>query len=154
MNATVQLSFEVRDSDFHFYFPDAELASSARALFIACVRGQTEPECDLFGAELAFGEILGNVARHAPGPVEIHFFWEEAGARLEVWDHGTGYELDASLGGLLDESHRGLFLASQYTAQLRVERRGARTVTSALLSIQRADPRAHPARDRFAQATQ
>jgi hypothetical protein len=74
MDATVQLSFEVGDSSFHFYFPDAELASSARTLFIACVRGQTDPECELFGAELAFGEILGNVARHAPGPVEIHFF--------------------------------------------------------------------------------
>jgi anti-sigma regulatory factor (Ser/Thr protein kinase) len=137
MGVTLPLSFEVRDSGFRFYFPDAELASSARRLFIACMRGQASADCDLFGAELAFGEILGNVARHAPGPVEIHLIWEDLGARLEVWDHGPGYQLDASLGGLLDEYHRGLFLAAQYTEELRVERRGLRTVTSALLPVRR-----------------
>ena len=138
MGDRMPLSFEVLDRGFRFYFADASRATHARGLFIAYLSGQVSPDCDLFNIELVFGEILGNVARHAPGPVDIEVIWEDTGARLEVWDQGPGYELDVAYPGPLEEAHRGLFLVSEFSDEFRVERRAGRTVTSVMLPIQRA----------------
>lgn len=140
MGDPLPLWFEEVARGFRFRFADAMLASSARKLFIAYIRSQVSRDTDLFNIELAFGEILGNVARHAPGSVEIELLWQDAGARLEVSDQGPGYELDVELPDVLEESHRGLFLVSQCATDLRVEQRAGRTVTSVMLPIWRADP--------------
>jgi anti-sigma regulatory factor (Ser/Thr protein kinase) len=135
MGDHLPLWLEIRERGFRFHFADARLATSARRLFIAYLGSQVSPDCDLFNVELVFGEILGNVACHAPGPVDVGIVWEDAGARLEVWDHGPGYELNVALPDLLEESGRGLFLVAQYTDYLRVERRAGCTVTSVMLHI-------------------
>jgi anti-sigma regulatory factor (Ser/Thr protein kinase) len=132
------LAFEVLERGFRLQFADALRATHARRLFIAYLSGQVAPECDLFNVELVFGEILGNVARHAPGPVAIEVIWEDLGARLEVWDQGPGYEPYITSPGTLEESHRGLFLVSEFSREFRVERRDGRTVTSVMLPIERA----------------
>ena len=39
-------------------------------------------------AEHAFGELLGNVVRHAPGPVDIELVWQAGIPSLSVSDRG------------------------------------------------------------------
>jgi PAS domain S-box-containing protein len=64
-----------------------------------------------YGAELAFGELLANVVRHAPGTVQVLLTADASGtATLTVEDRGTGF-LPAN--GVVDpfaESGRGLAL--------------------------------------------
>jgi anti-sigma regulatory factor (Ser/Thr protein kinase) len=132
------LSLETLPNGFRFSFRDAGLASDGRQLFMAYLSSQVPAESDLFAVELVFGELVGNVARHAPGPVDVELTWEAEGARLEVWDTGSGYAAEIVLPDLLDESHRGMFLVAQYAEDLRVERRAGRTVTSAKVAINRA----------------
>ena len=138
MENFLPLSLQVSDDGFRFRFADVALAASARQLFIAYLRSQAAAEADLFNVELVFGELLGNVARHAPGPVDVNLIWEQTGARLEVWDTGPGYELNVALPDLFDECRRGLFIVAQCSSRLHVERRGCRTVTSATLPVRRA----------------
>jgi anti-sigma regulatory factor (Ser/Thr protein kinase) len=139
MSDRLPLTFEATERGFRFHFASAVLATYARRLFIVYLSGQVSSDCDLFNVELVFGEILSNVARHAPGPVDVELVWEGTGARLEVWDNGPGYEIIDARPDVLDESHRGLFLVAQCADGLRVERRAGRTVTSVVLHINRAD---------------
>lgn len=137
MDEGLPLTFDVLEHGFRFHFADALLATYARHLFVTCLGAEVSPDCDLFDVELTVGEILGNVARHAPGPVDVEIAWEDAGARLEIWCHGAGYELNVELPDVFDESHRGLFLVAACADDLRVERRAGRTVTSVMLRIQK-----------------
>jgi anti-sigma regulatory factor (Ser/Thr protein kinase) len=121
---------------FQFTFADAVLAYYARKLFMAFLTGQLARARDLFGVELVFGELVGNVVRHAPGPVDIRLFWTNSGARLEVWDTGEGYEMQPVLpADAMSESHRGLFIVASYADELYVERRRDWTVTCASLQF-------------------
>ncbi|MBD5635672.1 MAG: serine/threonine-protein phosphatase, partial [Candidatus Eremiobacteraeota bacterium] len=74
---------------WRFHAEDAARASGARASFAlyfsACGASLDERVC----AELAFGELLGNVVRHAPGPVDIELAWSGRVPRLSVSDRGS-----------------------------------------------------------------
>jgi len=73
-------------------------------------------------AELIFGELLGNVVRHAPGPVEISLFRSRDGALLHVLDSGTAFELSEQLpADLLSERGRGLYIVRCLARSLKVE---------------------------------
>jgi anti-sigma regulatory factor (Ser/Thr protein kinase) len=62
-------------------------------------------------AELVFGELLGNVVRYAPGPIEVMFDWSEPVPVLHVLDRGPGFTLMPRLpSDLLSERGRGLFI--------------------------------------------
>ncbi len=90
------------------------------------------------GAELIFGELLGNVVAHAPGPVEISITWLDGQALLAVWDAGPAYAFDASLPkDVLDEHHRGLYIINHFGEDLRVLRQGERNLTSVKLPVKR-----------------
>lgn len=138
MDKSLPLTFEIVEHGFRFHFADAVFATCARRVIVAYLSGQVSSHDDLFDVELVFGELLGNVARHAPGAVEVSIRWEDLGARLEVWDHGPGYELNVALPKVWSESGRGLFIVAACADDLRVERRAGRTVTSVMLRIQRA----------------
>jgi anti-sigma regulatory factor (Ser/Thr protein kinase) len=133
------LDLSFNDNGFVFGFVDATVARYARKLFSVYLAGQVEPDCDMYIVELVFGELVGNVARHAPGPLQVRVVWQDVGARLEVLDHGSGYELKPMLPvDPLAESHRGLFIVASYTEDLRVERWRGGSVTSAILPVRRA----------------
>ena len=72
----------------------------------ACVRRRLD------AAELVFGELLGNVVRFAPGPVEIVLNWTHAAAPvLHVLDRGPGFTFAPKLPlDLLSERGRGLYI--------------------------------------------
>ena len=130
--------FESDDAGFQFSFSDASLAVQARKLFMLYLQGQTQPSSELFAAELVLGELVGNVVKHAPGPLDVRVRWLADGARLEVSDRGPGFELQPTLpADAFAESHRGLFLVAAYADELRVERRRETTVTSVTLRVRR-----------------
>ncbi len=79
----------------------------------------------LFAIELILGELLGNVVRHAPGPVEIEFTWSGGTLpQLLVRYEGAGFDaLPASTGPLCDEpGGRGLRIVQELATHLRLRR--------------------------------
>jgi anti-sigma regulatory factor (Ser/Thr protein kinase) len=96
-----------------FRADDARSAEDARAGFIAFLRTRGVPDANYAAAELVFGELIGNVVRHAPGPVTVEVDWNAVDPILHVIDRGPAYDAGASLpADLLSESGRGLFLIS------------------------------------------
>jgi anti-sigma regulatory factor (Ser/Thr protein kinase) len=124
---------------FSFRIVDASLAHNARKIFGAYLAAQVEPGSDLYAAELIFGELLGNVARHAPGPVDVRLRWNGPRAILEVMDRGPGYVVEdqPQLPDGLSESRRGLFLITTYGSDFVVRRHEERTTTSVVLPVVR-----------------
>ncbi len=94
-----------------FNTDDSTAARNARHAFVAALRdgGMRDEERD--AAELVFGELLGNVVRYAPGPIEVMFDWSEPVPVLHVLDRGPGFTLMPRLpSDLLSERGRGLFI--------------------------------------------
>jgi PAS domain S-box-containing protein len=90
---------------------DATAAHSARHSFVSALRDGGVSDGRLDAAELVFGELLGNVVRFAPGPIEIMFDWSEAAPVLHVLDRGPGFTLVPRLPtDLLSERGRGLYI--------------------------------------------
>ena len=125
-------------SGFTFRIADASLANNARSIFQRYLTAQVEPDSDVDGAELIFGELLGNVARHAPGAIDVRLRWNGPVAILEVADHGPGYSVDhVHLPGQFAESCRGLFLVCAFGRDLAVRSEDGRTTTTVTLPVVR-----------------
>lgn len=97
---------------WHFESDDAAGAADARVAFVAHLqRRDIDPDLVTI-AELVFGELVANVVRHAPGPVEIDLTWREDKPFLTVRDRGPCFEV----GNLkipadaLAEGGRGFFI--------------------------------------------
>jgi serine phosphatase RsbU (regulator of sigma subunit)/anti-sigma regulatory factor (Ser/Thr protein kinase) len=92
---------------------------------------------DLSAAELVVNELLGNVARHSPGPAELVLEWRNNGARVAVSDRGQPFEPPSptELIDLFAESGRGLFLIRSVAEQLTVEWTGEGNRVSAVLPL-------------------
>ena len=134
-------------SGFSFRIADASLANNARAIFQRYLASQVDPGSDVDGAELIFGELLGNVARHAPGAIDVRLRWNGPVAILEVGDSGPGYAIDdVHLPGDFAESRRGLFLVAAFGRDLRVCHNDGRTITTVTLPVTRRRAAGAPAR--------
>ena len=113
-----------------------------RQAFMAYLRARGVADADYASAELIFGELVGNVVRHAPGPIAILVEWESEYPRLSVTDRGPGFTPihDQVLPeNILAEGGRGLFLVEAYcNGAIRVEpvATGGTKVT-AVLTIRR-----------------
>ena len=105
-------------SGFRFFIPDAALGHNARAIFRRYLEATATEDSDLYGAELIFGELIANVARHAPGELEADLSWIEGAAVLEVRDRGDGFTLRVARPGDQAENARGLFLVAAYGSDL------------------------------------
>ncbi len=125
-------------SGFSFRIADASLANNARTIFQRYLTSQVDTGSDVDGAELIFGELLGNVARHAPGAIDVRLRWNGLVAILEVGDSGPGYAIDdVHLPGDFAESRRGLFLVAAFGRDLRVRHHEGRTTTTVTLPVTR-----------------
>jgi anti-sigma regulatory factor (Ser/Thr protein kinase) len=62
--------------------------------FVAFLRSIGTGDELVYKAELIFGELLGNVVRHAPGPVEISFDVGSDAAILHVIDSGPEFPVN------------------------------------------------------------
>ncbi|HEY4439762.1 MAG TPA: ATP-binding protein [Candidatus Elarobacter sp.] len=129
---------------FGFRINDAALAHNARRIFATYLRGHTGAGAECDAAELIFGEILGNVARHAPGTVEVTLRWNGPAAVLEIYDDGPGYEVAAAQlpDDEFSESSRGLFLVAAFGGtELRTYRTAdGRNVTHVVLPVRKRRP--------------
>ncbi|HZY98064.1 MAG TPA: SpoIIE family protein phosphatase [Candidatus Baltobacteraceae bacterium] len=74
-------------------------------------------------AKLVLGELVGNVARHAPGALQIVVDMTTAAPVLHVVDEGTGFEREPELPqDVLSEGGRGLFIVSELTQEFTISR--------------------------------
>ena len=90
---------------------DVSIAHRARYSFVDALRNNGVRGENLNAAELVFGELLGNVVRYAPGPIEIIFDWNEGPPVLHVLDRGPGFTFAPKLpSDLLSERGRGLYI--------------------------------------------
>jgi anti-sigma regulatory factor (Ser/Thr protein kinase) len=119
--AALTVQFGERTS-WAFDAENAQAAHDARRELVRYLRSRA-PDADVAAAELVFGELVGNVVRHAPGPIEVQVEWTGTQPVLHVIDRGRGFLRDPRLPqDVLSESGRGLFIVAQLTDGLRVER--------------------------------
>jgi serine phosphatase RsbU (regulator of sigma subunit)/anti-sigma regulatory factor (Ser/Thr protein kinase) len=97
----------------------------------------TDDDAQLPAAELIVNELLGNVARHTPGPAEVNLEWNSETAIIRVCDRGRPFQLRNGDGRiqLLAEDGRGLYLAQSVALDLTVEWTGDGNCVSATLPL-------------------
>lgn len=125
---------------FSFRIGDAADAHNARRIFVTYLASQASAGSDCSAAELIFGELLGNVTRHAPGAVDVRLRWNGPLAVLEITDDGPGYDTaDVHLPDMDAESARGLFIVRGFGGDdLRTYRNAdGRNVTHVVLPVRR-----------------
>lgn len=101
---------------------NAQAAHDARAAFAGYISRHADPGADVAAAELIFGELIGNVVRHAPGPIDVQVDWSGKAPILHVTDRGHGIIRDPLLPHPFSESGRGLFIVSQLSSKMEIER--------------------------------
>jgi PAS domain S-box-containing protein len=109
-----------------FTVDDAAKAMGARAQLVAALADRGFAREHVFAAELTFGELIGNVVRHAGGAVDalLDLSHDEA-AVLHVLDRGDGYFYNPKLpADTMSEGGRGLYiiatLCREYTVSKRI----------------------------------
>jgi anti-sigma regulatory factor (Ser/Thr protein kinase) len=107
-----------------FEAADAAKAYSVRFDLLTYLKTHASRGSDLEAAALIFGELVGNVVRHAPGPIALELFWDRHVAVLRVVDRGPGFDWNgaAALPELFAECGRGLYIAHRVARRLRVRR--------------------------------
>jgi anti-sigma regulatory factor (Ser/Thr protein kinase) len=121
---------------WHFRADNADSAQSARAAFCYHLRRNGVATAAVARAELVFGELVGNVVRHAPGPIEIDLAFDRDDAVLTVRDRGAGFEPQRNvLPKAWEESGRGLFLIEAYAETAPLVMRRARGGSKVVATI-------------------
>jgi anti-sigma regulatory factor (Ser/Thr protein kinase) len=81
-------------------------------------------DAEIRDAELVYAELIGNVVRHAPGPVDVALDTSGALPVLSVLDRGNGFAFAPhSVPDSLAESGRGLFIIRSLTVDLNATHR-------------------------------
>jgi len=123
---------------WRFESRDAHGAYRARRDLIAHLRDRATDDSDIDAAALVYGELVGNVVRHAPGPIAVALEWHAGIAVLKVRDHGPGFDIrSVAAPDPLAESGRGLFIVRSIAQFLRVVRRESGTEAVAWLPVRR-----------------
>jgi signal transduction histidine kinase len=129
---------------WRFHADHARAATDARRSFIDHVRAEAPESSFIDAAEVVFGELVANVVRHAPGPIDIALEWIDGFAILHVTDRGNGFTFESRRrADILMESGRGLWLVEQFGGTVDVERiAGYGTHVRVTLPVERASDRA------------
>lgn len=108
----------------HFDSADAVAASNARRAFADGLSKKHFTDVDIANAEIVFGELCGNVARYAKGPVDVVVDSSGVQTVLHVLDRGAGFQHISRLpSDLYSERGRGLFIIAAMTAEFTVSQR-------------------------------
>jgi anti-sigma regulatory factor (Ser/Thr protein kinase) len=118
-------------------------ATGMRRAFRDYLLRYATPESDVPAAELIFGELLGNVVRHAWGRALFRLDWHDLRATLRVTDSGPGFN-ERPAPALADptaERGRGLKLVRAFAVKMNVRknREGGASV-SVVLPVLRLQP--------------
>lgn len=139
--------------DWYLNGADVHAVAELRHEVTDYLRRHGKSDSDFFDAELVVGELLGNTARHAAGPVWVTLSWTDDSPTITVCDLGPGFDpgllqqASERPFGLLDESGRGLFLISHLTpAMSAVERSEGMRVTVTLPVVRRHEASHDPPR--------
>jgi hypothetical protein len=112
-----------RETHWSFESDDAVAAQSVRSSFVGALAREVGDQSDLGAAELIFGELIGNVVRYAPGPIDIDLEWNGLVPVLHVLDRGNGFDLRSTLPeDVMSERGRGLYIVSVLGSDLRADR--------------------------------
>lgn len=125
---------------WRFHADHARAANDARRSFIGHLRTEASPRSEFDAAEVIFGELVANVVRHAPGPIDIALEWVDGFAILHVTDRGNGFTFQPRRrADIFMEAGRGLWLVDQFGGTIEVERiAGYGTHVRVALPVQRA----------------
>lgn len=93
------------------------------------------PQSDLSAVELILGELIGNVARHTPGPAEVSIEVGDGHATLHVSDRGKPFQPTNGTADLMAESGRGLFLVRMMANDFRIENNSTGNTVTAVLPV-------------------
>ncbi|MDP9017813.1 MAG: SpoIIE family protein phosphatase [Candidatus Eremiobacteraeota bacterium] len=108
--------------EWSFNSGDAQLAHASRSLFLSYLLQRGIPGDDYAGAELVFGELIGNVVRHTAGRATVRVNWTGPYPELQVVDSGKGFDLETALPkDVLSEAGRGLFLINALTREFDIK---------------------------------
>jgi anti-sigma regulatory factor (Ser/Thr protein kinase) len=108
----------------HFDSADALAASQARRTFRRSLPENSFSQNDIANAEIVFGELCGNIARYASGPIEVIVDSSGVQTVLHVLDRGAGFRHISRLpADPLSEAGRGLFIISAMTTEFTVSQR-------------------------------
>jgi anti-sigma regulatory factor (Ser/Thr protein kinase) len=127
-----------KSSHWNFEAANGVAAQCARTEFAAILRGSLNArEDDIFGAELVFGELVGNVLRHAHGMTDVFVDWSGPAPILHVRDQGLGCMHSPRLPhDLFSESGRGLYIIAAMTEEFNITRMaGGGSHARAVISI-------------------
>ncbi|GAC1593992.1 MAG: hypothetical protein NVS3B28_24330 [Candidatus Velthaea sp.] len=84
-------------------------ARRLRRELIAILRAEGVGDFD--AAELIYGELIGNVVRHAPGRIRIQLVWENDVPVLTVGDEAQPFTVHAELpADVMSECGRGMYI--------------------------------------------
>ncbi|HYZ14794.1 MAG TPA: ATP-binding SpoIIE family protein phosphatase, partial [Candidatus Acidoferrum sp.] len=122
-HALSEVDNDRRASRWVFNANDGERAHRVRYQVLERLREAGFSAKDLPGAELVFGELIGNVFRYAGGPVEVILDISGDAPVLHVLDSGHGFEFRPRLPELYAEHGRGLFLVNAFADEFSIERR-------------------------------
>ncbi len=110
-------------ANWHFEAANAVDARAVRPQFVEHLRFLCTPTSDIPAAEIVFGELVSNVIRHAPGPIQIMAKTSYNGfVTLCVWDQGDGFTLQPRLPDRLSEGGRGLYIILSLCRNVTVHR--------------------------------
>jgi PAS domain S-box-containing protein len=117
------LTIRLGDTErWSFSTQNAQAANDARADFVRFLQCRSQDARSVESAEVVFGELVGNVVRHAPGPVDVTLEWGEGAPVLHVIDRGAAFERRARLpDDMMSEGGRGLFIAQHLSAGFGVQ---------------------------------
>ena len=104
-----------------FQTSDEICAQRARREFVALLRSRGR-KAHYYDEEIIFGELLGNVARHSPGPVNIWVDWEDGDAILYVHDYGPAFYPRRENASIDIEHGRGLALVRALASEVQINR--------------------------------
>jgi len=125
---------------------DAHDTASARRVKRALLwhlAGLLPADADLLAAELAFGELIGNVARHTPGPARIVLEREGERYLLHVEDEGPAFSVNGiAMPDVTAERGRGLFLVRTLVDDVQISRTARGNRVSVALGPPRIERRA------------
>jgi serine phosphatase RsbU (regulator of sigma subunit)/anti-sigma regulatory factor (Ser/Thr protein kinase) len=108
----------------HFDSADAFGAGQARRKFAESLSTKNFSDVDIANAEIVFGELCGNVARYAPGIIDVVVDCSGVQTVLHVLDRGVGFRhLSRLPADPLAEKGRGLFIIASMTAEFTVTER-------------------------------
>lgn len=137
--AILTIRFE-EHAGWAFTAENAQAANDARGDFVRYLRARVSDEAAVSAAELVFGELVGNVVRHARGAIDVRLEWSGEQPILHVIDRGAKFARANELPpDPLSEGGRGLFIAQELSDSLLIEHvRGFGNHVVAALRLRRA----------------